>query len=88
MYNSNNEKWHINKQINISTIIQIILLASLILGSWLNIQYQLNTLENDISQILKGQKCFAEKVENLSSDVFANKYEIRIIKSQLSEEDI
>lgn len=43
MDEKNLKSWQLNRQINISTLIQLVLPAALILGSWVNLQHQLPT---------------------------------------------
>ena len=38
------EGWSFNRQINLSVLVQLVLLASLIVGSWVNLQRQLDGL--------------------------------------------
>ena len=60
------EGWSFNKQLNISVVIQLILLASLIIGTWVNLQSQLNLLSYDMQRILECQKTFQSKMESIS----------------------
>jgi hypothetical protein len=56
----NSNKWHFNKQVNLSVVIQIILLASLILGSWMNLQRQLDMLQKDVAGLIERQKNYEQ----------------------------
>ena len=56
----NSNKWHFNKQLNLSVVIQIILLASLILGSWMNLQRQLDMLQKDVAGLIERQKNYEQ----------------------------
>ena len=75
--------WRLNRQISISTIVQILLLASLIIGSWLNLQCQLDVVGHDVSRLLEGQQRFGEKLEAVSADVIAHEYQLRSLRSEL-----
>ena len=66
MGDNNKQGWNFNKQLNLSVIIQLILLASLIIGSWVNLQSQMNVLSYDMERILECQKQFQSKIENIS----------------------
>jgi len=55
MTQGNTNGWRLNRQINLSVIIQLVLLASLIVGSWLNLQRQLDLLQRDVSMLLQSQ---------------------------------
>jgi hypothetical protein len=63
-------------------IIQIILLASLIVGSWVNLQRQLDLLQRDVSMLLIGQREFEEKIESLWSKSISYEYRLQAIEKK------
>ena len=77
--------WHFNKQINISVLIQLILLASLIVGSWVNLQRQLDMLQHDVSMLLSCQREFNIKLEMLSAKSVEYEFRLRAIEKKLPE---
>lgn len=85
MNDNDSKNWHFNKQINISVVIQILLLASLILGSWVNLQRQLDLLQYDVSLLLQCQKQFSQKLETLGEKSIS--YEYRILALEKSFPD-
>ena len=66
MARENPNRWRLNRQINLSVVVQLLLLASLIVGSWVNLQMQLDLLQRDVSMLLDGQKEFEQKIERTS----------------------
>lgn len=76
----NHKTWHFNRQINISVVIQIILLASLILGSWVNLQRQLDLLQHDVSSLLDCQKQFQQKLERLNERSISYEYRLQALE--------
>ena len=84
----NSDRWRLNRQINLSVIVQLLLLASLIVGSWLNLQTQLNLLQRDVSMLLAGQKEFEEKLEMLSLKSISYEYRLRAVEKHFAEADI
>jgi Tfp pilus assembly protein PilO len=86
---SNNLRtWQFNRQINVSTLVQLVLLASLILGSWVNLQRQLDILQHDVTALLQCQKEFQQKVGLLSEKCISYEYRLRSIEKQISKADI
>ncbi len=79
--------WEFNRQINVSTLIQLVLLAALIVGSWVNLQRQLDLLQHDVSILLQGQKSFEQKLESLSAKSISYEYRIRAIEKTLTKSD-
>ena len=54
--NHNQRGWQFNRQINVSVLVQLVFLASLIVGSWVNLQRQLDLLQRDVTMLLQRQK--------------------------------
>ncbi len=60
MSEENSKSWQFNRQINVSVLVQLLLLASLIVGSWVNLQRQLDILQRDVNMLLQCQKNFEQ----------------------------
>ena len=88
MARENPNRWRLNRQINLSVVVQLLLLASLIVGSWVNLQMQLDLLQRDISILLDGQKEFEQKIELLWARSISYEYRLRAIEKHTSETDI
>jgi len=80
--------WQFNRQINLTVLIQLIFLASLILGSWVNLQRQLDLLQHDMARLIHAQKCFQKKCEELSAKSITYEYRLRAIEKCLPEASI
>ena len=85
MSETNSKSWQINRQIGLSTIVQLGFLAALIIGSWINLQRQLDLLQRDVTMLLECQKRFEQKVETLSSTNISYDYRIRALEAYLSK---
>ncbi|MEJ2648527.1 MAG: hypothetical protein P8016_09000 [Sedimentisphaerales bacterium] len=88
MSEENQKSWKLDRQVNISVIIQLIFLASLILGSWINLQRQLYLLQKDVSVLLAGQDKLEEKIGSLWSKSISHEYRLQTIEKQMSEEKL
>jgi len=66
MAQTDSRSWQFNRQINVSTLIQLAFLACLIVGSYVNLQRQLDLLQRDVTMLLQCQKDFGRKIEDLS----------------------
>ena len=87
MKNENSKNWYFNKQINLSVVIQIILLASLILTSWVNLQRQLDLLQHDVTLLLQCQKEFQHKLESLTAETISHEYRLRAVEKTLAKDN-
>jgi hypothetical protein len=85
MSEENSKSWQFNRQINVSVLVQLVLLASLIVGSWVNLQRQLDLLQRDVSMLLQCQKNFEQKLESLWSKSISYEYRLRAIEKEISK---
>jgi hypothetical protein len=83
--NSNSKSWQFNRQINVSVLVQLVLLASLIVGSWLNLQRQLDLLQRDVGMLLQSQQDFEQKLESLWTKSISYEYRLQAIEKQVSK---
>ncbi len=80
MTQMSSKSWRLNRQINISVIVQLILLASLIVGSWLNLQRQLDLLQRDVGMLLQSQSNLEQKLESLWTKSISHEYRLQAIE--------
>ena len=85
MKQNNSHTWQFNRQINISACVQIAFLAALIIGSWVNLQSQLDLLQHDVTSLLDCQKRFEQKLQTLSEKCISYEYRLRAIEKCTSE---
>jgi len=74
--------WRLDRRINLSVLLQLIVLASLILGSWVNLQRQLGLLQHDVAMLVQSQKDFQRKLEQLSERSLSCEYRLRAVEGQ------
>jgi Tfp pilus assembly protein PilO len=86
--NQNQRSWQFNRRVNLSVLIQLAFLASLIVGSWVNLQSQLDLLQHDVTTLLQSQKSFEQKLESLSAKSISYEYRLRVIEKRLPEANI
>jgi hypothetical protein len=87
MADGNTKSWQFNRQINVSVLVQLVLLASLILGSWINLQRQLDLLQRDVGMLLQSQQNFEKKLESLWTKSISYEYRLRVIEKNLTKTD-
>jgi len=72
--------WRFDRRINMSVLVQIMFLAALIVGSWVNLQRQLDLLQRDVTQLIQSQKEFEQKVESLWSNSISHEYRLQALE--------
>jgi len=80
MAEENSRGWRFNRQVNLSVLVQLVFLASLIVGSWVNLQRQLDLLQHDVTYLCQCQKNFEAKLESLSAASIGYEYRLRTIE--------
>jgi hypothetical protein len=80
--------WRLDRRINLSMLLQLATLASLIVGSWVNLQRQLDLLQRDVTMLLEAQGDSAQKLETLSAQTLAHEYRLRAVEDSLDQASI
>ncbi|MHC4212154.1 MAG: hypothetical protein ACYSWP_02155 [Planctomycetota bacterium] len=88
MAEQDNRNWRFERKISVSVLVQLILLASLIVGSWVNLQRQLDILQRDVTMLLQCQKKFEQQVESLAITSLKYEYRLRAIEKHIPEGNI
>jgi len=74
--------WRLDRRINLSVLLQLMVLASLILGSWVNLQRQLDLLQHDVTALVQSQKDFQQKLEQLTERSLSCEYRLRAVEGR------
>ena len=83
MPENNSRSWQFSRQINVSVLIQLTLLAGLIIGSYVNLQRQLDLLQHDVTMLLQCQRSFEQQLELLSEKSVSYEYRLRAIEKHI-----
>ena len=86
MAEQDNRNWRFERKISVSVLVQLVLLASLIVGSWVNLQRQLDILQRDVTMLLQCQKKFEQQVEILSAKSISYEYRLRAVEKYFGRE--
>jgi hypothetical protein len=74
--------WRLDRRINLSVLLQIVVLTSLILGSWVNVQRQLGLLQHDVTLLLQSQKDSQQKLEALFERSLSCEYRLQALEKK------
>jgi hypothetical protein len=72
--------WRLDRRVNLSVLLQLTVLASLIVGSWINLQCQLDVLQHDVTMLLQSQKQSQQKLESLTERSLSHEYRLRTLE--------
>ena len=87
MNDTDSNSWRFNRQINVSVLIQLVLLASLIVGSWINLQRQLDLLQRDVSMLLQNQNALQQRIESLWTKSISYEYRLQAIEKRITKSE-
>ena len=75
-------RWRLQRQVSVSVLVQLITLAALIVGSWVNLQRQLDLVGHDVKRLLAVQEKFCEKLEQLQERTIAHEYRLQTVEQK------
>ena len=77
--------WEFDRQINVSVLVQLVFLASLIVGSWVNLQRQLDLLQRDVTYLCRCQENVEQRLESLWSKSISYEYRLRALENVITK---
>jgi hypothetical protein len=78
-------QWRLDRRISVAVLLQLMVLASMILGSWLNLQRQIDSVQHDVTTLLANQKESQQKLERLSSQSLSCEYRLQAVERRLGD---
>jgi len=84
---NHSKSWRLNRQINLSVIVQLVLLASLIVGSWVKLQRQLDLLQRDVSMLLQSQETLQQKLDSLWTQSISHEYRLQAVEKHTAKKE-
>lgn len=82
-----NIRWRLERRVSISVLVQLVTLAGLIVGSWVNLQRQLDLVSHDVKQLLTAQEKFCDKLETLQERTIAQEYRLRQVEKNTNRHE-
>ena len=86
MVKENAPSWRLDRRVNLSVLLQLMVLTSLILGSWVNLQRQLGLLQHDVTMLLQNQKELQQKLERLSEQSLSYEYRLQALEKAADDQ--
>lgn len=77
-----NNRWRWERRVSVSVLVQLLTLAGLIVGSWVNLQRQLDLVSYDVKQLFASQEKFCHKLEHLQERTLVHEYRLRTIEQK------
>lgn len=77
--------WRLDRRIGLPVLLHLMVLAALIVGSWVNLQRQLDLLQHDVTMLLQNRKQFQQRIELLSQRCISYEYRFRAVEGCLED---
>lgn len=74
------QQWHLERRVSVSVLVQLVTLAGLIVGSWINLQRQLDLVSRDVKQLLTTQEKFCDRLDTLQEKTIAHEYRLQQVE--------
>ena len=78
--------WRLNRQVSLSFVLELLLLGSLIVGSWFNLQSRLDLLSRDVDLLLERQRDFCSRLDGLQEKMISHEYRLRAVEGAAQNE--
>ncbi|MCE5187317.1 MAG: hypothetical protein LLF76_14455 [Planctomycetaceae bacterium] len=75
-------QWRLEKKVGLPVLVQLVTLAGLILGSWVNLQRQLDMVSQDVKRLLETQEKFCRRADDLQERTVAHEYRLRNLEQK------
>ena len=85
MTKESSKRWQFDRQINLSVLIQLVLPTSLIVGSWVNLQRQLDLLQRDVTMLIESNTSFCQKFEKLLTISIEHEYRLQSLEKTVTK---
>ncbi len=72
--------WRLNRQVSLSFVLELVLLGSLIVGSWFNLQSRLDLLSRDVDLLLERQRDFCSRLDGFQEKMISHEYRLRAVE--------
>lgn len=76
------KRWRLERRVGVSVLMELVTLAGLIVGSWVNLQRQLDLVSHDVKQLLASQEKLCEKLEGVQERTLTHEYRLRTLEQQ------
>lgn len=76
------KRWRLERRVSVSVLLQLVTLAGLIVGSWINLQRQLDIVSHDVKQLLTSQEKLYDKLERVQEKTIAHEYRLQTLERQ------
>ena len=77
-----NKRWRLERRVSVSVLVQLVTLAGLIVGSWVNLQRQLDLVSHDVKQLLSAQEKLCDKLEGVQEKTIAQEYRLQTLEKK------
>ena len=75
-------RWRLDRQVNLSMLIQLVLLASLILGQWMDTQRRLDRVSYDVTRLGEQLEQFGRRLDGVNEKTLAHEVRLSVLETR------
>jgi hypothetical protein len=75
-------RWRMSRQVNVSMVVQVALLASLIVGNWVDGQRRMDRLGYDMTRVIEQVRQIGERMDGVNERTISHEYRLRAVEEK------
>ena len=79
---ANHSRWQMSRQVNVSMVVQLALLASLIVGNWVDGQRRMDRLSYDMTRVIDQVRQIGERMDSVNERTISHEYRLRAVEEK------
>jgi len=79
---ANHSRWQMSRQVNVSMVVQVALLASLIVGNWVDGQRRMDRLSYDMTRVIDQVRQIGERMDSVNERTISHEYRLRAVEEK------
>lgn len=83
---ANEFRWRMDRQVNLAMLIQLVLLASLIVGQWMDTQRRLDRVSYDVIQLSEQLDRFGERLDTIGEKTTAHDVRLSVLEANATNQ--
>jgi hypothetical protein len=82
MRSAKDYRWRMSRQVNVSMVVQVALLASLIVGNWVDGQRRMDRLGYDMTRVIEQVRQISERMDSVNERTISHEYRLRAVEEK------
>ena len=85
--NGDGATWRFRREVTLGTLLQLVVLLTMVVAGWSNLQRELAVIHHDLTQLIESNREQLQRIETLSWRVEHHEYRLGRIGAKANERD-